>query len=71
MPKPALEGALVEVQRQSQDGTTWKTVARAALNADGTFQASLMLSPGMYRARVAPGRGLVAGNSAPLRIVSA
>lgn len=67
--KPALEGAPVEVQRQI--GTTWKTVARAGLNADGTFQALLTLSPGMYRARVAPGHGFVAGSSAPLRIVSA
>lgn len=67
--KPVLEGAPVEVQRQS--GTMWKTVARAGLNADGTFQAMLTLSPGMYRARVAPGRGLAAGSSAPLRVVSA
>lgn len=67
--KPALEGIEVEVQRQS--GTTWKTVARAGLSADGTFQAALTLSPGMYRARVAPGRGFVAGSSAPLRVVTA
>lgn len=69
--KPALEGAPVDVQRQSADGTTWKTIAHAALNADGTFQASLTLSPGTYRARVAPGRGFVAGSSAPLRVVNA
>lgn len=67
--KPALEGAPVEVQRQS--GTTWKTVARADLSADGTFQAMLTLSPGMYRAHVAPGHGFVAGSSAPLRVVAA
>ena len=67
--KPAVEGARVDVQRQV--GTVWKTVARASLNADGTFQATLTLSPGTYRARVAPGRGLVAGSSAPLRVVSA
>ncbi len=67
--KPALEGIEVDVQRQS--GTTWKTVARAGLSADGTFQAALTLSPGTYRARVAPGRGFVAGSSAPLRVVSA
>jgi stage II sporulation protein D len=67
--KPALDGIEVDVQRQS--GTTWKTVARAALSADGTFQAALTLSPGTYRARVAPGRGFVAGSSAPLRVVTA
>jgi stage II sporulation protein D len=67
--KPAVEGARVDVQRQV--GTVWKTVARASLNADGTFQATLTLSPGTYRARVAPGRGLVAGSSAPLRVVAA
>ena len=67
--KPAVEGARVDVQRQS--GMAWKTVARAGLNADGTFQATLTLSPGTYRARVAAGHGLVAGNSAPLRVVTA
>jgi stage II sporulation protein D len=67
--RPVLEGIEVDVQRQS--GTTWKTVARAGLSADGTFQAALTLSPGTYRARVAPGRGFVAGSSAPLRVVTA
>jgi hypothetical protein len=68
--RPALEGIEVDVQRQSGT-TTWKTVARAGLSADGTFQAALTLSPGTYRARVAPGRGFVAGSSAPLRVVTA
>jgi stage II sporulation protein D len=68
--RPAFEGIEVDVQRQSGT-TTWKTVARAGLSADGTFQAALTLSPGTYRARVAPGRGFVAGSSAPLRVVTA
>ncbi|MDQ5820298.1 MAG: hypothetical protein M3540_02535, partial [Actinomycetota bacterium] len=67
--KPASLSAPVEVQRQA--GTTWKTIARADMNADGTFQATLTLSPGMYRARVAPRRGFAAGSSPPLRVVSA
>jgi stage II sporulation protein D len=65
--KPASLGAAVEVQRQS--GAAWKTVARAPMNADGTFEATLNLTSGMYRARVAPGRGFVPGSSPPLRVL--
>jgi stage II sporulation protein D len=66
--RPILAGANVEVQRQA--GQTWKTVARAPLTAEGTFQATLALAPGTYRARVAPGHGFAPGASPPLRVVA-
>ncbi len=60
---PVLTGGTVEVQRQ--DGIVWTTAATASVNA-GAFSVPLPLAPGTYRARFAPGGGLVAGTSAPL-----
>lgn len=67
--RPVLPGASVAVQRL--DGTTWRTVTRAAIDANGDFEAILTLAPGSYRARLAPGRGFAPGVSPVLRVGSA
>jgi hypothetical protein len=64
--RPALGGASVAIQRQ--EGTSWTTVARATTDSAGVFAAQLQLSAGTYRARVAPGHGLVTGLSAVLLV---
>jgi hypothetical protein len=64
--RPALEGAVVAVQRFN--GSRWTTVARGQLDANGDFEAELTLQPGSYRARLAPGRGFVAGVSPTLKV---
>ena len=66
--RPVLPGARVDVQRL--EGTTWRPAATAALDAAGAFEAQLELTPGTYRARVAPGRGFVAGVSPVLQVVA-
>ena len=66
--KPVLPGATVEIQRLA--GTSWRTVTTAQLDAAGQFAASVQLTPGTYRARLAPGRGLVAGYSPVLKVVA-
>jgi stage II sporulation protein D len=68
--KPLFAGLPVQVQRQGTNGT-WTTVAQAALAADGSFEASVNLTPGTYRARVAPGKGFAAGLSPALTVVPA
>jgi stage II sporulation protein D len=65
--RPAVPGAAVSIQRQQ--GTTWSAVARATVDAAGNFAAQLPLTAGTYRARVAPGNGLVPGLS-PVLLVS-
>src|SRR5436190_3781001 len=65
--RPALAGASVAIQRQ--EGSSWTTVARATTDAAGTFAVQLQLVAGTYRARVAPGHGLVTGLS-PVLLVS-
>lgn len=66
--RPVLPGAKVEIQRLA--GTVWRNVATAAIDESGSFEAALRLTPGSYRARLAPGRGLVAGYSPVLKVVS-
>ncbi len=61
--KPVVLGAAVDLQ--VQNGTTWLTVASVPVDAAGAFAAG-SLGAGTYRARYAPGGGLVAGLSAPL-----
>ena len=61
-------GARVDIQRL--DGSSWRPAATASVDAAGAFEARLDLTPGTYRARVAPGRGLVAGYSPALQVVS-
>jgi stage II sporulation protein D len=67
--KPLLPGASVQVQRQA--GSVWTTVARTTVGSDGSFRASVNLTPGTYRARVVAGKGFAVGLSAILQIVSA
>ena len=64
--RPVVAGAVVSIQRQQ--GTSWVTVARAPVADNGTFLAQLQLVAGTYRARVAPGHGLVAGLSPVLQV---
>jgi stage II sporulation protein D len=64
--KPALDGAAVGVQRL--EGTVWRTVGSATIDAQGAFEARLELVPGTYRARIAPGRGFAEGLSPELAV---
>jgi SpoIID/LytB domain protein len=64
--RPLFPGASVAIQRF--DGSRWRAVARATVDAAGSFEATVNLSPGEYRARLAPGRGFVAGVSPTLRV---
>jgi stage II sporulation protein D len=68
--KPVLGALPVQVQRQTAKGS-WTTVARTTLASDGSFEASVDLSPGTYRARVAPGQGFAPGVSPVLTVVPA
>jgi stage II sporulation protein D len=62
----ALEGTTVFIQRQ--DGARWITLTRASVDSAGDFLAKLQLTTGVYRARAAAGRSLVAGNSPVLQV---
>jgi hypothetical protein len=63
--RPAIIGAVVEIQRQS--GTAWGKVGQATVAEAGAFSAAINVPPGRYRARIArPGRGFVAGTSQTL-----
>ncbi|HET7856545.1 MAG TPA: SpoIID/LytB domain-containing protein [Gaiellaceae bacterium] len=64
--RPVLPGASVALQRL--DGTVWRAVTRATIDANGDFLARLALAPGSYRARLAPGRGFVPGLSPVFRV---
>jgi stage II sporulation protein D len=66
--RPALPGAVAVLQRRA--GAVWRVVARANIEDNGLFRARLRLSPGTYRARVAPGNGFVVGVSPPLDVVA-
>ncbi len=66
--KPVVPGGSVQIQRL--DGTLWTDVAQAVVDDQGAFAATLDLVAGTYRARYAPGGGLVAGLSAQLQVVS-
>jgi hypothetical protein len=65
--RPVIPGAIVSIQRQQ--GTVWTTVATATVDDSGSFDAKFQLIAGTYRARVAPGHGLVPGVS-PVLLVS-
>jgi stage II sporulation protein D len=64
--RPKFPGASVAVQRL--EGGRWTTVVRARLDESGNFEAQLALTPGDYRARLAPGRGFVPGVSPTLKV---
>jgi len=65
--KPVASGENVDVQRL--DPTGWTTVASATTDSNGSFQATLDLQPGSYRARVAAARGYATGISKTLTVV--
>ena len=56
--RPLFPGASVALQRFN--GSSWRTVARATIDESGSFEGTVHLVPGDYRARLAPGRGFVA-----------
>ena len=64
--RPVFPGASVALQRFN--GSSWRTVARATIDENGSFEATLNLVPGDYRARLAPGRGFVPGVSPTLKV---
>jgi hypothetical protein len=64
--RPLFPGASAAIQRF--DGSSWKTIARATIDQSGDFQAHVNLTPGQYRARLAPGRGFVPGVSLTLTV---
>jgi hypothetical protein len=66
--RPIVAGAKVEIQRLA--GTSWRVVARAALDERGQFEARVELVAGTYRARVIPGRGLVPGFSPEVKVLT-
>jgi stage II sporulation protein D len=68
--KPFFSGVPVQIQRSAENGT-WTTVAQATPAGDGSFQASVELVPGTYRARIAPGNGFAPGISPVLTVVPA
>jgi stage II sporulation protein D len=61
--KPAVPGKQVQIQQQV--GSRWQTVTVVAVAPDGSFSGGSRGS-GTFRARYAPGAGLVAGASPPL-----
>jgi SpoIID/LytB domain protein len=65
--RPIYTGTAVSIQRY--EGMSWTRVASAKLDARGRFTAALDLTPGTYRARVAPGHRLVPGVSPVLNVV--
>jgi stage II sporulation protein D len=65
--RPVVPGVRVDVQRLV--GTSWRPAGTGTVDVSGAFEASVDLTPGTYRARVAPGRGLVPGFSPVLRVV--
>lgn len=64
--RPVFPGASVAIQRFN--GSSWQAVARATIDASGNFEATVNFVPGEYRARLAPGRGFVAGVSPTLKV---
>jgi stage II sporulation protein D len=64
--RPVFPGASVALQRFN--GSSWRTVARATIDENGSFEGTLDLVPGEYRARLAPGRGFVPGVSPTLKV---
>jgi SpoIID/LytB domain protein len=67
--RPLLPNAAVQVQRLV--GGAWTTVARTAVDAEGTFTGAVQLTPGAYRARVVSGKGFAIGLSKVLTVVAA
>jgi len=66
--RPVIAGAPVQIQRQAA-AAAWTTVSTATLDPGGNFDVTLQLTPGVYRARIAPGHGWAVGLTPPLRVV--
>ena len=66
--RPVLPGAEVQVQRLAAGG--WQTVAHTTIGSDGTYAATVDLSPGSYRARVIAARGFAVGISKIVTVVA-
>src|SRR5262245_2536139 len=64
--RPLFPGESAAIQRFA--GGRWKTIARAPIDQSGDFRAHVNLTPGQYRARIAPGRGFVPGVSPTLTV---
>ena len=64
--RPAMTGATVQVQRLGASG--WETVSSTTTDAQGAFAASVNLTPGSYRARVALGHGFAIGLSGTMTV---
>jgi hypothetical protein len=64
--RPLFPGGSVALQRF--DGARWKTISRATIDQNGDVEAHVNLTPGQYRARLAPGRGFVPGVSPTLTV---
>ncbi len=64
--RPVIAGGTVQIQRL--EGTAWTDVADAPVDARGSFAVTLDVQPGAYRARYAPGNGLVAGLSPQIQV---
>jgi hypothetical protein len=65
--QPAIPAAPVQIQRAT--AARWTTVATARTDDAGAFSASFAVTPGTYRARVAPGKGWAVAISPELRVV--
>jgi stage II sporulation protein D len=62
--RPVIAGAAVQLQRS--DGAAWTTVSSTVTDTAGAWRFTGTLAPGTYRARAAPGHGLVPGLSQPV-----
>jgi stage II sporulation protein D len=65
--RPVIAEAPVSIQRRSGGG--WAIVARTRVDERGRFAAELSVTPGIYRARVAPGRGWGTAVSGELQVL--
>jgi len=67
--RPVLPRAPVLVQEQNASAPpAWTTVVRGTVDASGSFSVAVSLSPGTYRAVVAPGHGFSPGASAVVTV---
>src|SRR5919198_4190105 len=64
--RPVLGNSTVQIQKLAQAG--WTTLARTKTGANGDFSANVDVTPGVYRARVVPGRGFAPGVSKVLKV---
>src|SRR5919201_1910879 len=64
--RPVIGNSTVQIQKLAQAG--WTTLARTKTGANGDFSANVDVTPGVYRARVVPGRGFAPGISKVLKV---